>query len=673
MSLNLHPEHLADLKKSGLSEATIKNSGIYSVPPRDISKKMGFSDSRVTSLMAFPYFRNGFERFKPFPEGSYPRKYYQRFETKNHLYIPFSINNGMLADPSKPLHIVEGEKKALKLNQEGILTVGLSGLWNWSKGNKELLDDFNLISLNNRTVKIVPDNDWLKPNKHGYKKNLEKAVKELAYKLIDRGAKVFIKLLPESSEKIGGDDYLLNHTVEEFHSLPEKEILKEETIEEIHLTDLGNATRFAAIHGDKARYCFPQSTWFFWDGRKWQPDDRGKLYEMAQDVIRAILKEASAEVDKDKRMKLENHALKCESDSKIEAMLKASRSKLAILPKEFDRDPWLFNCLNGTINLLDGRLYPHDKDDLISKISPVIYEPEAKCPAWLEHLNKIMAGNQNLIGFLQRWFGYCLTGSIDERCMVIFHGNGANGKTITVETVSYIMGDYAKRTRTETILIKRENQIPNDIADLVGARFVFSSEAEQDKRLAESLVKDLTGGDSLSVRRLYQEYFTFKPQFKIVLSTNHKPIIHGTDQAIWDRIKLVPFAVTIPENERKSIHEMMGMFQDEAPGILAWMVQGCLEWLEKGLQTPEEVKAATRQYRSDMDVLQEFLDDCCGEDESSTVSCKDLYNRFKSWGEIEGLREREIWSKSTLTRRLKERGYIQIRDSERKWKGLFLK
>jgi len=238
------------------------------------------------------------------------------------------------------------------------------------------------------------------------------------------------------------------------------------------------------------------------------------------------------------------------------------------------------------------------------------------------------------------------------------------------------MGDYAKRTRTETILIKREGQISNDVADLLGSRFVFSSEAEQDKRLAESLVKDLTGGDSLSVRRLYQEYFTFRPQFKICLSTNHKPVIHGTDNAIWDRIKLIPFAVTIPEEERKPIHEMMGRFQDEGSGILTWMVKGCLEWLRRGLQTPEEVKSATKQYRSDMDILGEFLDDCCDLGEGVTTPCKDVYLRFKNWGEAEGLREREVWSKSTLTRRLKERGFKQVQEGlerTRVWKGISLK
>jgi P4 family phage/plasmid primase-like protien len=673
IEFSLHPDHLKDLRDSGLSDQTIKESGIYSVSPALINKKLGKNDGRINSLMAIPYpGAKGFERYKVFSEKPYPKKYLQRFNTKNRLYIPTSVN-GQLSDVSKTLSITEGEKKCLKMNQEGIPSIALSGLWNWSNGRKELIEDFNLISFTDRKILIIPDNDWQKPDRNGYKKNLVQAVNELGQKLIERGAKVLVKLIPESDEKIGTDDYLLTHTIEEFNALPEKEIIPDTDIEPIHFTDVGNATRFVKLHGHKTRYSFPQSTWIWYDGKRWKPDNTGRLYQMAQDVIKALLKEALEEIDKERRMKLETHAFKLEAESKIESMLKTARSRLSTLPEEFDRDPWLFNCQNGAINLLDGTLQPHDREDFISKLSPVQYDPLARCQAWLEHLEKIMGGNQNLIGFLQRFFGYCLTGSIDERCMAIFHGTGANGKTVTVETINYIMGDYAKRTRTETILIKREGQISNDIADLLGARFVFSSEAEQDKRLAESLVKDLTGGDSISVRKLYQEYFIFKPQFKIVLSTNHKPVVYGTDQAIWDRIKLVPFNVTIPEDERKPMHEMMGLFQDEAPGILAWMVQGCLEWLEKGLQTPEEVKAATKQYRSDMDILGEFIDDCCIEDAEAKTPAKDLYLRFKEWGESEGLREKEIWSKSTLTRRLKERGYIQFRDAERKWKGLALK
>lgn len=674
IELSLHSDHLSDLrKKSGLSDKTIKESGIYSVAPGLINKKLGKNDSRITSLMAIPYPGcKGFERFKPFSEKPYPKKYLQRYQSKNHLYIPTSVN-GQLSDFTQPLHIPEGEKKCLKMNQEGILAVGLSGLWNWSGGNKELIEDFNQITFTDRKVLIVPDNDWLKRDRHGYKTNLEQAVKELAAKLRARGARVFVKILPESQDKIGADDFLVTYSAEEFNALAEKEIIPDILIEEVHDTDIGRATRFVRLHGHEVRYCFPQSVWYHFDGKRWRPDKTGKLYEMAQDVVKELLQEAASESDKDRRMKLESEAFKCESDSRIEAILRAARSKVSILPEEFDRDPWLFNCASGTINLLDGTLQPHDKDDFISKFSPVEYDPEASCPAWLDHINKIMASNQNLMGFLQRWFGYCLTGSIDERCMAIFHGTGANGKTVTVETISFIMGDYARRTRTETILVKREVGVSNEIADLLGSRIVYSSEAEQDKRLAESLVKDLTGGDSISTRKLYQEYFTFKPQFKIVLSTNHKPVVYGTDNAIWDRIRLVPFNVTIPEEERRPIHEMMGTFQDEGAGILAWIVKGCLEWLEKGLQTPEEVRAATRQYRTDMDILSEFLEDCCIEDNSENVPSKDLYSRFKAWGEAEGLREKEIWSKSTLTRRLKERGFTQIRDFERRWKGISLK
>lgn len=446
----------------------------------------------------------------------------------------------------------------------------------------------------------------------------------------------------------------------------------------INLTDLGNAKRLVSEHGRDLRYCYPWGKWLIWNGQYWQEDAAGEIYRRAKDVIRLILREASNERDDDRRKGLESHALRCESQNKLQAMIKLAESEVPILPKDFDRDPWLLNVQNGTIYLLDGSLQPHDRDDLISKISPVEFDPEATCPSWTAHLVKLMAGNQNLIGFLRRWFGYCLTGSIDERCMVIFYGMGANGKTITVEAISHIMGDYAQRTRTETILIKRENSISNDVADLVGSRFVFCSEAEQDKRMAESLVKDLTGGDSISVRKLYQDFFTFKPQFKIVLSTNHKPVIYGTDQAIWDRLKLIPFSVTIPEDERRPIHEMMGIFHDEAPGILTWMVKGCLQWLQGGLQTPEEVKAATKQYRSDMDVLQEFLTDCCTEKTDAKIACTDVYLKFKSWGEAEGLREKEIWSKSTLTRRLKERGFEQKSANfggtiQRVWIGLSLK
>jgi putative DNA primase/helicase len=357
-----------------------------------------------------------------------------------------------------------------------------------------------------------------------------------------------------------------------------------------NLTDSGNAECFFERNKDSFVFVEEPDEWRRTENGKWKNADREAVIEM-RDTMREKGRQALEFLsDVEKIKPIVKHCLSSESNQRINAALNLAKAAMYVSNSIFDADPHVFGCANGAIDLRTGELFQPKKEDWVFKSSPVEYHPDEPCPMWLDHLNKVMGGNINLIGFLRRWFGYCLTGSTDERCMAIFHGTGANGKTITVETVSFIMGDYARRTRAETILVKHEAGVSNEIADLVGARFVFSSEAEQDKRLAESLVKDLTGGDSISTRKLYQEYFTFKPQFKMVLSTNHKPVIYGTDNAIWDRIRLVPFTVTIPEAERRPIHEMMGMFQDEAPGILAWMVKGCLEWLEKGLQTPEEVR-----------------------------------------------------------------------------------
>lgn len=441
----------------------------------------------------------------------------------------------------------------------------------------------------------------------------------------------------------------------------------------INLTDLGNAKRLVSEHGGDIRYCYPWGKWLIWNGQYWQEDTLGEIYRKAKDVIRLILREASNEKDDKRRKELECYSLRCESQNKLSAMIKLAESEVPILPKDFDRDPWLFNVGNGTLYLLDGSLQHHDREDFITKVSPIDFDPDALCPAWIEHLNKIFAGNQNLIGFHQRWSGYCLTGSIDERKLLIQHGGGANGKTVTTGTIATVLGDYALRTPAETLLIKRDGSIPNDVAALKGVRFVYCSEAEQDKRLAESLVKDLTGGDTISARFMRGEWFQFKPTFKIILSTNHRPIIRGTDQGIWDRIRLLPFTVRIPEEERRPQDEMLARFKDESDGILTWMAKGCLEWIRSGLNCPDEVKAATQGYREEMDFLGDFILDCCVEGKDESVTSKILYEKFRDWSLSEGYKEKDILSRNALGRRLSERGFVRDRTGkERKWHGIGL-
>ena len=406
-----------------------------------------------------------------------------------------------------------------------------------------------------------------------------------------------------------------------------------------HLTDLGNAERLVDLHGQDLRYCYPFKRWLIWDGRRWNNDNMGQLRKLCKDTIKQIYQEALKLDDFEARKALKKFALSCENVGRQRGMSELAQSEdgIPILPEQLDKDIYLINCLNGTVDLRTGELRPHKREDLITKLVQANYNPGAECPAWLDHLNKIMAGNKGLVEFLQRVFGYSLTGDTSERKIFIEWGGGFNGKSITNDTIALVLGNYAVRTPTETLLIKRnDGGIPNDIARLKGARFVYASEVEQGKRLAESLIKDLSGGDKISARFLHQEWFEFYPEFKLFLSTNHKPIIQGTDKAIWDRIRLIPFTVRIPEDERIPKTELFEMFQGEIDGIFSWLVAGCLVWQKEGLGIPEEVMLATDFYRNEMDILSDFIENRCILGENCTVSLKKLYTEYEEWAEENG-------------------------------------
>lgn len=423
-----------------------------------------------------------------------------------------------------------------------------------------------------------------------------------------------------------------------------------------HFTDLGNAERLVDLHGQDLRYCFPSKRWLVWDGRRWNNDNIGQLRNFCKNTIKQIYQEALKLDDFEARKALKKFALSCENVGRQRGMSELAQSEdgIPILPEQLDKDIYLINCLNGTVDLRTGELRPHKREDLITKLVQANYNPGAECPAWLDHLNKIMAGNKGLVEFLQRVFGYSLTGDTSERKIFIEWGGGFNGKSITNDTIALVLGNYAVRTPTETLLIKRnDGGIPNDIARLKGARFVYASEVEQGKRLAESLIKDLSGGDKISARFLHQEWFEFYPEFKLFLSTNHKPIIQGTDKAIWDRIRLIPFTVRIPEDERIPKTELFEMFQGEIDGIFSWLVAGCLVWQKEGLGIPEEVMLATDFYRNEMDILSDFIENRCILGENCTVSAKKLYTKYEEWAEDNG---EKIITKKMFGMNLNERG-----------------
>lgn len=439
-----------------------------------------------------------------------------------------------------------------------------------------------------------------------------------------------------------------------------------------NLTDLGNAERLASRHGSEIRYCHAKKCWFVWDGQRWAEDRSNTIMQKAKQVVRSIYEEAAQAESYDKRQELAKHASKSESESRLSAMVSLARNEsgIAVKQEELDQNPWLLNCLNGTVDLKTGCLRHHRRQDLITKLAQVEYDPQATCPDWEAFLERIMAADHEMISFLQRAVGYALTGDTGEQAMIIFHGSGANGKSTFLETVSGILSDYAMQTPTETLLVKRPGAMTNDVARLKGARFVTASESEFGQRLAEGLIKQMTGQDTISARFLHQEYFDFKPTHKIFLGTNHKPIIHGNENAIWRRIKLVPFDVTIPPEERD--RNLPSRLQEEWPGILAWAVRGCLEWQQTGLGDPETVIKATLTYRTEMDVFNDFLTDCCLEAEQLQVTSKALYAAYSTWCEENG--EKPL-AQNIFGRRLKDRGLKQSRvgtSGAKAWLGLGL-
>ena len=430
-----------------------------------------------------------------------------------------------------------------------------------------------------------------------------------------------------------------------------------------HLTDIGNGQRLAHLHGSELRFCYPWGKWLVWDGLRWKADDTAAVERRAKATVATIYAEAAKALTDERRKAIAKHAMGSESRYRLRAMIDTAQSEpgIPVLPDELDKDQWVLNCENGTLDLRSGRLHPHRQADLITKLAPVAYDPGATCPRWLAFLDRIMAGNTQLIGFLQRAVGYSLTGDTSEQCFFILHGSGANGKSTFLQAITAMLGDYAKQTPTETLLIKRNAGISNDVAALKGSRMVSALESESGSRLAESLVKGMTGGDTLAARFLYQEWFEFMPMFKIFLGTNHKPIIRGNDHAIWRRIRLIPFTVTIPEKEQDT--HLPDKLQEEFSGILSWAVKGCLEWQQEGLGLPQEVREATSSYRDEMDILGGFIDDCCTTGVNQWVPTGQLYITYQEWCTQNG---QKAISGTAFGRSMSERGFDRFRNERAK-------
>lgn len=428
---------------------------------------------------------------------------------------------------------------------------------------------------------------------------------------------------------------------------------------EFHLTDLGNSERFVDEHGDRLRYCHAWGSWLVWDGKRWARDDSGEVYRLAAETVRGMYATAARLDDPDKRQRLAQHAARCEKRERMAAMVDMARNLEPVVVRvdDLDRDHCLLNCLNGVLDLRTGELLPHDPALLLTRLAPVEYGPNANAPTFERFLRRTFNDDADLMRFVRRAAGYSLTGDTGEQCLFIAHGTGANGKSTLLTVIQDLLGDYAATTPAETLLARRNGDgIPNDIARLQGVRFVAASETEDGRRLSESRVKAMTGGDRISARFMRAEWFEFEPQFKLWLGTNHKPEIKGTDAAIWRRIRLIPFNVTIPEDERDP--KLLDKLRGELPGILAWAVRGCLDWQQRRLDPPAAVTAATEDYRAESDALGRFIEERCVVAEGFECKASGLYSEYKAWCAEGG--ETHITS-TAFGRRMVERGLSKVR------------
>ena len=440
--------------------------------------------------------------------------------------------------------------------------------------------------------------------------------------------------------------------------------------EMLNLTDMGNAERLIKRYGEYLRYCYETGYWLVWNGKVWEKDTGAQIMALAKETVRGIYAEAANTSDKSQRKELADHAKKSESESKLHAMIALARDLVPIKVQDLDADNMLFNCQNGTIDLRTGILNPHKRENFITLISPVEYDPNAHSDPWEQHLLRVTGNNKGLIAYLQRVFGYCLTGETKEQVMFFVFGPTKTGKSKTIGAVMWVLGDYAKQTPSETLLIKRYSG-HSDKARLVGSRMVVAIEAEKGERLASASIKNMTGGDRMTARFLYKENFEFYPTFKIFLVANDKPLIRGEDSAMWERVKLIPFKQFIPLAERDK--DLAEKLKEEGKGILAWMVRGCLDWQKyRDLMEPEEVTNETATYRSEMDILGDFLDDCCNIERAAKVAHGDLYQAYEEWCHQN---DEEPITKKMLTIELQGRNFVAKRGhaGRKIWHGLALK
>jgi putative DNA primase/helicase len=414
-------------------------------------------------------------------------------------------------------------------------------------------------------------------------------------------------------------------------------------------SDEALALKFAEQHACNRRYVALLGKWYVFNGSRWVEDVKLTTIYDSRNICRSAAAECA-------NLPI---ASRLASAANVYAVEKLARSdsRIAATIDQWDSDPWLLNTPAFTVDLRTGEHRPHVPSDYCTRQTAV--SPSGTCPLWITFLVKTFAGDEQLIEYVQRVAGYALTGKTSEHAMFFCYGTGANGKSTMLNTLSGILGDYCAVPQIETFTASNTDRHPTEMAMLRGARIVIANETEEGRRWAEAKIKAVTSGDPITARQMRQDPFTFVPQFKLIMAGNHKPGLSGVDEAIRRRMNLIPFAVTIPENDRDP--ELFEKLKNEWPGILAWMIEGCLKWQKKGLQPPVAVQKATELYLESEDTLTLWTDECCEKEVAAWEKSSDLFDSWKEWAD----RAAEyVGSQKRFVQALEAKGFKQQRKNK---------
>lgn len=436
-----------------------------------------------------------------------------------------------------------------------------------------------------------------------------------------------------------------------------------------HRGQLRMAERFLEEHGDALRFVHGIG-WHEWDGARWREDEKRADMAAAVATVKSALR-ALEELDGQERDDLYKDVRKSESASGLEGMLRIASAlpPISTASKALDSDPYLFNTPEGTVNLLTGEVRDNDREDLITKVSGAEIGEETD-PEWEAFLERILP-DEEVRAFVQRLFGYAMLGKVTEHVMPIFTGTGANGKGTLRDAVLHALGDYAIEVDPAILMESKHERHGAFKMRLRGARLAFCSETEKGRRFAEATMKRLVGGDPIEANLMHRNPITFDPSHTLIMLTNHLPAVSGDDPAVWRRILVVPFDVTIPEEERDG--SLPDRLRAAAPAVLAWAYQGWLEYQEQGLNPPEAVRVRTDEYKAASDVLGRFLEERTTQAERGTVMARELFRAWSSWCHSNGHRDDTVGSEVSFSTSMAARGYAKKRSSQGQlYRGLIL-